>query len=328
MFKKILPVIKPLLKSLMAIGLVLTLAFGHVDGALAATSGGRFGGGSFRAPTRTYSPRPYSGGPSSYSRGPGYGYAPNPFFFVPFPTFIGVGGGFGGLFGLLVLLTVGGIAVQAFRRFRSGDEVDSFENPNPTVSIAQLQVGLLASAQTLRSDLDRIAQSANTGSTAGLTQALQETTLSLLRHPEYWVYAGTQSQQARLQTAEAQFNRLALAERSKFSEETLSNVNNQLQLRSASAAGTLQAAGGPLADLNSDQGPGEYIVATILVGMMGNLQLPAINSSEDLRRALSQIGAISSDRLLALEVLWAPQAEGDTLTSDDIIAQYPNLKLV
>jgi uncharacterized membrane protein len=26
--------------------------------------------------------------------------------------------------------------------------------------------------------------------------------------------------------------------------------------------------------------------------------------------------------------LWTPQAEGDTLTSDDLFAEYPDLKLV
>ena len=67
---------------------------------------------------------------------------------------------------------------------------------------------------------------------------------------------------------------------------------------------------------------------TILVGVQGNLELPKINDSEDLRSGLRQIGGIGSDRLLAVEVLWTPQAEGDILTTDDILAQYPDLKLV
>jgi uncharacterized membrane protein len=55
MYKQLLSKIKPLLKSLFAIGLVLTLVLGNADGALAARSGGRIGGGSFRAPARSYS---------------------------------------------------------------------------------------------------------------------------------------------------------------------------------------------------------------------------------------------------------------------------------
>jgi uncharacterized membrane protein len=76
------------------------------------------------------------------------------------------------------------------------------------------------------------------------------------------------------------------------------------------------------------EAPSEYIIVTILVGTEGKLELPTINSSDDLRQALRQIGGISSDRLLAVEILWTPQAEGDTLTSDDLMAEYPDLKLV
>ena len=57
---------------------------------------------------------------------------------------------------------------------------------------------------------------------------LQEATLALLRHPEYWVYGATESQKASLDAAEAKFNQLSLTERSKFTDETLSNVNNEI----------------------------------------------------------------------------------------------------
>jgi uncharacterized membrane protein len=67
---------------------------------------------------------------------------------------------------------------------------------------------------------------------------------------------------------------------------------------------------------------------TLLVATQGQLELPKINSSEDLRKALSQLGSVSGDRLMALEVLWAPQAEGDVLTRDDLLTEYPDLKLV
>jgi len=44
--------------------------------------------------------------------------------------------------------------------------------------------------------------------------------------------------------------------------------------------------------------------------------------------ALRQIGGIPSEKLLAIEVLWTPQAEGDTPTADDLMAEYADLKLV
>jgi uncharacterized membrane protein len=328
MRKKLLSAIKPALKSLFLFGLVLTLALGHADGALAARSGGRIGGGSFRAPSRTYAP------PSRTYAPPGGGYyAPYPGGGFGFPfifPFFGIGGGFGGLFTILIFLAIANFLVQSFRRART-DEVDEVEySSNPPVTVTRLQVGLLANARSLQSELDRIAETADTNSPEGRAEVLQETSLALLRHPEFWVYAGGASQQARLASAEAQFNRLALAERSKFTEETLSNVNNQL--KAASPKGTLPAAeqGGQLDNPTRliTEGPGEYVIVTLLAATLGNIQLPTINSADDLRQALRQIGGIPSDRLLAIEVLWTPQADGDTLTSDDLLAEYADLRHV
>jgi uncharacterized membrane protein len=77
-----------------------------------------------------------------------------------------------------------------------------------------------------------------------------------------------------------------------------------------------------------DREPGEYIVVTIIAGTQGKLQLPAVKNSEDLRQALRYIGGVSSEQLLAVEVLWTPQASGDTLSADDMLAGYPDLKSI
>jgi len=307
--------LKPLLRGAAALGLALTLILGNAHDALAAR-GGRIGGGGFgrSAPTRIYR-APQSRYPAPAPYGGGFGFP----FLIPF---LGVGGGFGGLFTILIFIAIANFLVNSFRRVNAeGDEYGG-DYANSTVSLTRLQVGLLAEARSLQADLNRIAQTADTGSPEGLTQVLQETSLALLRHPEYWTYASGDSQQSHLQAAEAQFNRLALTERSKFEEETLSNVNRQLR----------QAEQKALPETESSQlltqAPGEYIVVTLLVAVQGNLQLPVIHSADDLRQALNQLGAVSSDRLLALEVLWTPQAEGDTLTSEDIITAYPNLKLI
>lgn len=317
MAQKLFQKLKPLLRPLMVLGLVLVLVLGQADGAMAARYGGRMGGGSFRAPSRPYAP------PTRTYRGPsGGGYYPGGGFGFPFimPIF-GIGGGFGGLFTLLIFFSIASFLVRSFRNAsdetQSGGDYDY--SSNPTVSVAKLQIGLLAEARSLQDDLNRIARTASTGSNEGLAQLLQETTLSLLRHPDYWAYAATEDKQTRLLSAEQEFNRLSLGERSKFKGETLSNINNQL--RQAEAAASLPGTG------SLDQ-PGEYIVATVVVGTQGKLDLPKIQSEQDLRRALSQIGAISSDRLLAVEVLWTPQQSGETLTADELIAEYPDLQLV
>lgn len=322
MYKKLLSTIKPLLKPVLVAGLVLTLSLGHADGALAARSGGRIGGGSFSVPSRGYSsPRTYAPPSGVYYPygGGGFGFP----FLIPF---FGFGGGFGGLFSILIFIGIANFLVQSFRRIVSSENTDLGYSSNPEVSVARLQVGLLANARDLQKELNQIAEAADTGSASGRAEVLQETTLALLRHPEFWVYAGSETQQARLESAEAQFNRLSIAERSKFSAETLSNVNNQLRQANAQTALPAGETSGELA--NVTEGPGQYIVVTLLAASLSKLQLSTINNSEDLRQALRQFGAIPSEQLLAIEVLWTPQAEGDTLTSEDMIVEYPNLKLV
>ncbi|EKQ66726.1 putative membrane protein [Leptolyngbyaceae cyanobacterium JSC-12] len=323
MFNKLISHIKPLLKPLIVITLIVAIAFGHANDALAAAGGGRIGGGSFRAPTpsRTYSaPRTYAPPGGGYYPGGGIGF---PFVF---PTFWLWGGG-GSLFTLLIFFAVASFLVSSFRRAREDNEIGYDPVANSTISIARLQVGLLADARELQADLNKIALSADTSSSAGLTQVLQETTLALLRHPEYWTHASSTVEQARLAGAEAEFNRMLLTERSKFSREMLSNVNNQLRQAPIDAVVVGDDETGSLTT-QSLNAPGEYIVVTLLTGVQGNLKLPAINNAEDLRQALGVLGGIASDRLLALEVLWTPQAEGDVLTRDDLIVEYPNLKLI
>lgn len=322
---KLQQAIKPLFKSLFILSLVFALAFSHADGALAARSGGRIGGGSFRMPSssRTYS-SPSRGGygyPSGgYYPGGGFGFP----FLIPF---WGIGGGFGGLFSILIFLAIANFIVQAFRRAGSTDVEEGDISNNSPVSVTRLQVGMLASARNLQNELNHIAETADTNTPEGRAEILQEASLALLRHPEYWVYAGGGSGQARLNSAEAEFNRLALAERSKFTAETLSNVNNQL--KAATPKDILPSAD----ELDNptrliSEGPGEYIIVTLLAATLGKFQIPSINSIDDLRQALRQIGSIPGDKLLAIEVLWTPQAEGDTLTSDDLLAEYADLKLV
>lgn len=329
MHKKLLRAMKSLLKPLFVFGLIATLALGHADGALAARSGGRIGGGSFSAPGRSYSPpgrtyAPPGGGYYAPYPGGGFGF---PFLF----PFFGIGGGFGGLFSILIFFAIANFLINAFRRAGSNDgDVGEVEyGSNPAVTVTRLQVGMLAGARGLQEELNRIAETADTNTPEGRAEILQEASLALLRHPEYWVYAGGSNKQARLASAESEFNRLALAERSKFTEETLSNVNNQLKAANPHALSPANK-GGELDNPTRliTEGPGEYIIVTLLAATLGNTQLPAINSADDLRQALRAFGSIPSDRLLAIEVLWTPQAEGDTLTADDLLAEYADLKLV
>ena len=284
-----------------------------------AASGGRIGGGSFRSAPSV--PRGYGGG-RSYSGGYGGGYQRGyggggigfpfivPFFF----------GGGGGLFGFLVLMAVVGLLVNAVRGGGSsslpagsrGGDLDRRGSADGPVAIAQLQVGLLASARELQNDLRGLAAAADTSSSSGLQRVLQESTLALLRHPDLWVYANAEVGQVPFQAAESTFNRLSMTERSKLSREVTSNVGGRVSQAAEGSAGD--------ADATSD-----HIAVTLLVASRGRLGLRPIASSDDLRDALRQIGSVPADQLLALEVIWQPEGAGDVLSAEELLTLYPEL---
>ncbi len=317
MVKQLLALIKPWVKSFVAVGLALTLVFAQTGDALAARSGGRIGGGSFRAPSRGYS-NPNGGmnrGGGGYYPGGGFS---SPFFWAPFMF----GGGGGSLFSLLIMVAVGGYLLQTFQRVTGGGSLNG-EVDNPQVSIAQIQVGLLADARHVQSKLDQLATTVNADTATGRMHLLQEISLELLRHPEYWTYGKTSTQQAQLDRAEAVFNQLSLIERGKFTTETLSKVNNQLRQADSNA---LLTPAGDLATVEQERG--EYIIVTLLVATTRSIQLPKINGDADLRQSLQTLGSIDASALVAIEAIWTPQANGDALTTDDILTHYPDLKLV
>ncbi len=293
---------------ILAFILTLTLLISNSPQAIAARSGGRMGGGSFRSTPSAPSSR---GGGGDFSRGGGFSGGG-----IGFPLILPfIGGGGGGLFTMLIFFAIVSFLFRAFQNagFSGGD---SSITQATTATVAQIQVGLLSSARELQQDLDRLALETDASTPEGRAIICQEVSLALLRHPEYWVYATADSSTANLDQCEAIFNKLSLTERSKFTEETLSNYNNQISRTDNPDK------------FNDNTGNDDYIIVTLLIGTTNNLKLSQVNSSEELRKTLQLIGGLSGDRLLVIEVLWSPQAKGDTLSKDDIITYYPDLRLL
>jgi uncharacterized membrane protein len=297
-------------RSLVVISLVAIAIFGNAHEALARRSGGRIGGSAFRsAPSRSAPSNSGYRGNSSYSSYGGGGG----FFFLP----MFFGGGGGGLFSILLLVIVAGAVMQAFRGKGDGEGITSTDSK---VTVAKIQVGLLSSARSLQQELTYLALESDTSSVEGLAAVTRETAISLMRHPEYWVYVSSANENTKFALAEQKFNGLVMSERSKLNAEVLSNVGGRV-LQGKTAA-SLPSEG----SLNLED-PSEYIVVTLLLAIAGDTlsKLPSLRSSADLQSALSAIGSVPADNLLAVEVLWEPQSEEYTLTNDEILTVYPDL---
>ncbi|CAI8178203.1 MAG: Uncharacterised protein [Prochlorococcus marinus str. MIT 9215] len=288
-----------------------------------AASGGRIGGGSFRAPsmprTGGYGGGGYRGGyGGGYRGGYGGGYRGGG---MGFPFILPMFGFGGGLFGFLILMSIVGVLVNALRGGGRGDGSSALngsgeiaERPAGPVTMLQVQVGLLASAKSLQDDLRQLAASAETKTSSGLQRVLQDTTLALLRQPDLWVYANVETGSVPFASAENTFNRLSMTERSKLRAEVTSNVSGERRTDS-------------LKDLTAGDADAtnEFIVVTVLVASRNRIKLSESISSEQLRESLRILGSVSSTDLIALEVIWQPEGRGDVLSAEELVTAYPNL---
>jgi uncharacterized membrane protein len=225
----------------------------------------------------------------------------------------------GWIVGLIFLgvsaIVVFGLVFLVFRAMRStGGASANRELDNDIVTVSKIQVALLAEARTIQSELTDLTLEVDTDTPEGLLQLVQEAALALLRMPENWSHVLTDSQTVKSrEEAEALFTKRSIAERSKFSVETLTNVGGRVNKRDGFKP-------------DPDEGPASYIVVTLLVGTAHDKQLfNQVRTQQDLSNALEQLASLPSDYLMAFELLWSPQDASDSLTYDELLTEYTEM---
>jgi uncharacterized membrane protein len=294
--------------------------------AIARSSGGRSGGGSFRRSSPSF-----GGGSSRQSspqRQPSYGGGGG---YVPVPVPYGGGyGGYGGGYGyqsgignvfssLLVLLILGGLGIGGIMWFlpkmmgRRASSATS-EVDNNIFTVSKVQIALYAQARELQAALTELSLDVDTNSSEGLLRLLQESALAMLRNTEYWTHVSASSQIARdALEAEQMVNKLSIEQRRQLSTETLVNVGGSKQ-RSALKAPS------------PEEGPAAYIVVTFLVGTAHDKPLfDKIRSVEELKNTLEILAALPAQYLMTFELIWSPQDASDSLTDDELLTEYSDL---
>ncbi|KAG2484725.1 hypothetical protein HYH03_016472 [Edaphochlamys debaryana] len=187
-----------------------------------------------------------------------------------------------------------------------------------TYTVLKVQVGLFGDVRKWQKDLERLSELFDTDDEESLHYILQETVTKLLRNMEYCAYGQTAGKVFdNLDECEQKFNEVSLEERTKFKEETLSNVDGRIRKRAMDSSTS-----GP------DVGLDMWLCCTLVVATEGKLKLPKITGQQDMRKALTVLGSVSPDTLLAFELLWTPQAEGDSYSKDELLADFPNLALL
>ena len=187
------------------------------------------------------------------------------------------------------------------------------ELDNNIVTVSKIQVGLLAEARAIQTQLSECSLNTDTETPEGLAQLLQEASLALLRTKSSWTHVMASSKTVRnREEAQAIFAQLSIEERSKFSAESLTNVNGKIrQIQDNS---------------KQDNEPGTYIVVTLLVGTENDRPLFGdVYSVKELKQALERIAATPPEYLTVFELLWTPQSETESLTYDELLTGYTKL---
>jgi uncharacterized membrane protein len=291
-------------------------------------SGGSFGGRmGFRSGGGSFAPRSYSS--PGYN---GYSGGGNHFFFMPgfgWGGGYGLGGGGLGLFGTLMVVVVvgyGAMAImRAVRRARQGSDAPGswgqtgYDDDQPQAMpgrayVYKVQIGLGRSARGIQQRLEQFASSGDTSSEAGLAALLQQSALELLREKDSIRYAGADaSGPMSLTNAESKMNGIALAERSRFTVERVRATEGRVN-RSQDAT------------LEGSQAL-ELVLVTLIVATRTPLgAFQPIESHQEIEALLSELGGVSPDGLLGLEVIWTPADPDDSMTETDLMTGYPTLR--
>ncbi|GAB4135560.1 MAG: hypothetical protein Fur0046_08440 [Cyanobacteria bacterium J069] len=301
-----------------------------------SSGGGYSGGGSSGG---GYSGGGYSGGYGGGYTSPNYFPAPGRYYPPPGPIYIPsnrppviiapggggyvtpVGGGGGGLFllffllpaGLMIFSTVMSAMQRSGRSRIPAARTGRGELENDIVTVTLLQVALLSQARYIQERLNQLVAGINTDTKEGLTEALRETVLVLLRSPENWTHARAVSKTVSSRAEAARlFEQFSIEERGKFTSETLVNVSGKIRRQTL--------------DLNPSDDPAAYIVVTLVVGTEDDRPLfGPIHTVDELKLALRRLGAVPPEYLAIYELLWTPQDPTDSLSREELLMGYADM---
>ncbi|WP_432810239.1 DUF1517 domain-containing protein [Pantanalinema sp. GBBB05] len=205
------------------------------------------------------------------------------------------------------------------------ENIDPSELTNDIVTVSQLQVALRADGHGLQNRLTELGENADTSTSEGLFELLQQVAKLLLERSSYWthVLASSETVYSR-EEAEALFVQRSLHERSKFQAETLSNVDGVI--REQPLPPEPSGADPTLRQTATNRSHKTYTVVTLLLGTADDQPLfGEIYTTSVLRDVLQDISMMRSPYLLAFELLWTPQLTNDVLSEKELAVDYGDM---
>ncbi|CAJ1351854.1 unnamed protein product, partial [Effrenium voratum] len=183
------------------------------------------------------------------------------------------------------------------------------EDPYAKCTALKLQIGMQFSKNMLTT-LNKLADTADTSSDAGLHQLMLDVVLAIKRAETSWRYASCDfllfDAEDEGRAAGAKLQRWGLEAQEKWGD----------------------------GDWDKDKGGGvtEYLVVTLMLScygaILGEEKEAKIRSMSDVKRVLGSVSEVQEDELLQLDVQWIPEEEGDSLSAMEVTMKFPELVMI
>ena len=286
---------------------VCLLALGLVSLARAQETGGSMGGANFSSGSSgggsDSGSSSYGSGSSSYSGGGS--------------SSSGSGGYFGD--GRVAVYVIVGLIVIFLVLAPFAKSTPAGGAAGPEMFLSSLVLGIDWHARReLQGKLAALAAQKLGGTAEGRARMLGEVVLALERAELSWLYVACEEPQSLSPTdAESAFRAACHTARSRFHRELIRNEG----------AGLATEAAGPMA-IRSEEGAGTVVVSLILVTRRPLAGRTGMTDAGEISAALADRAAVTSQELVAIEVVWSPAAEDDRMSTAELEQHYPELVLI
>jgi hypothetical protein len=189
----------------------------------------------------------------------------------------------------------------------------------PEADVSVLRVAIDGRARRfIQRELKPIAQSCDSSTKLGRAAMLKDVTVLLRKVRDAWVYGGARNEpMGALMDVKGTYDRHVDEARTRFTVETVSNVQGRTQRQDAGALSR-----------RSDEGEGLILVTIVLAARCELFTVQKIADGEDLRKALEGAAYLGPDLLVAVDVIWMPSEEDDRMSSMELEARYPHPMLI
>ncbi|MER3484419.1 MAG: hypothetical protein C4332_16030, partial [Meiothermus sp.] len=179
--------------------------------------------------------------------------------------------------------------------------------------VSRLRIATLFTPQ-LQTALRNLANNADTESTKGLADLVDDAVVLMLRDQAGWRFGNYETWRGSLQRAEGQFDGWMTEVRSE-SVETYRKFEGKVEQNTG-----YQAKAEP---------DGRYLLVTFVVAANGTLpDVPKPLRAAGARQALMALSSTTPVTMLAAYLAWTPEASGEALTEQDLLSGWPGLELL